>query len=868
MLYLSSMRIIVLLYLVFMSTVGFSQARRALSLLDKNKKNEAYQLLTKAVAKDSLAPAVKYVLAKLFFIQDDARYNLDSAYRYILTAADDLTKSDDKTKTKLNSNGFNSESFGQLREEIERAGFIRAKQGGKEQDYIDFLEKFPSSLYVEPAIILRNIEAFGSAESINTFQSYQRFFEAYPEAKEVSEARNRYEKLLYEEKTADGKLLSYQEFLKEFTHTYYRHEVEQSIYNIITGRNSPAAYQEFIDLYPQSFLQEQALLMRYAQLNEAQQEEFLSSGAFSAQQIDSIYSLENLTNELILPIIHNGEFQLINTRNDVILGQINAISTVSKCELPIKNPILIRYQNNAELININGAVIAKDSIVSFEDESWILKINSFDNQYFVSVGGFRTNEHSFKEALIAGPYIAYKERSKWGLESITGISMIEAKYDSIIAFHEHIILSQEVKWGIFPVATFYPFLDGDNVELELPFDNISILDSGHLSLAKGKKSSVMDKNAQFIVPMAEQDVELVDDGYFIDQVDSLLDSRLSETWYYDINFNRDWTFGNRGDTTDVYYKGHFLLKSRNATTVGVSVAIVSFKDSTFCYFNDTTKILFGEGESIIPIRRMGENSTVRHFLHTDAKKKQRIYDGHGQRIIVPKFDKLVDIGDKYMLSQIKAYYYLLNSAGKVVLKEIDGATSLGNGYITFLKDKKFGLFNEDTGTLIEAKYDYPIKAYSDSLFIVENEHKYGILTRNDSMLIPAIYDEIRSLNDSILILKENFRWIFWDLKHGSPLLANVSDYWLYEVAGETVYKVFKGIGYGVWSPKSGIILSSTYDEIAIISKGDEAVYIAEKWVEEADIVIMLYYDKEGSLFRKEVLSTAEYRDLTCKTDQE
>ena len=65
-----------------------------------------------------------------------------------------------------------------------------------------------------------------------------------------------------------------------------------------------------------------------------------------------------------------------------------------------------------------------------------------------------------------------------------------------------------------------------------------------------------------------------------------------------------------------------------------------------------------------------------------------------------------------------------------------------------------------------------------------------------------------------------------------------------------------------------MILNSTYSEINIASKGDEIIYIAEKWVEEADIVIMLYYNRQGELLRKEVLTTAEYEDLTCKSSQE
>ena len=134
--------------------------------------------------------------------------------------------------------------------------------------------------------------------------------------------------------------------------------------------------------------------------------------------------------------------------------------------------------------------------------------------------------------------------------------------------------------------------------------------------------------------------------------------------------------------------------------------------------------------------------------------------------------------------------------------------------------------------------------------------------------MPISYSEIKYLNDTVAILNSNFRWIFWDIKHHRPLLDNVSDYWINEVAGKNVYKIFKGIGYGIWTPKFGTIINSTFSEISIVTKDEEVIYVAEKWVDEADLVIMLYYDKQGELIRKEVLSTAEYDDLTCNTIHE
>ena len=68
---------IFMLICIFISPFGAqSQARRALALIEKNKTEEAYQLLHKELAKDSLASAEKYVLATLFYNPDYNRHCL------------------------------------------------------------------------------------------------------------------------------------------------------------------------------------------------------------------------------------------------------------------------------------------------------------------------------------------------------------------------------------------------------------------------------------------------------------------------------------------------------------------------------------------------------------------------------------------------------------------------------------------------------------------------------------------------------------------------------------------------------------------------------------------------------------------------
>ena len=278
--------------------------------------------------------------------------------------------------------------------------------------------------------------------------------------------------------------------------------------------------------------------------------------------------------------------------------------------------------------------------------------------------------------------------------------------------------------------------------------------------------------------------------------------------------------------------------------------------------------MISEDELMMPVSRMGQNSSIRHYTVSSKNKNTMVYSNKGELIEIDNVEKIIDVGNHYMLVKDKKSYSLLDDLGKVVLDGIDAATSLGNGYISYLDDSKFGLINTFDSTYIEAKYNRPLQAYSDTLFVFSDAGEYGIIDRNDSVIVKPMYSEIEYLNDTIAIINNNFRWTFWDIAHSQALLDNVSDFWPQEVAASKVYKILKGIGYGIWSPESGVILSPTYSEISIKSNGEEVIFIGEKWVEEADIVIMLYYDVTGKLFRKDVLSTAEYEDLTCKLDQE
>ena len=860
------MRLIVILCLILLPFISSAQARKAQSDIEKGKLEDAYERLNKAVDKDSLAAAEKYILASLFFNSNFSNVHLDSAYHYILQAIVAHELSSSKEQLKRSGQGFDLNTYEKLKEEIEQAGFTRAKMGGKEQDYINFIQEFSTSSNIDSAILLRNEQAYLIASKEDSYQSYENFITTYPNATEIPDAKKKYERLLYQEKTEDGKLNSYKQFLMDFPETWHRNNAEQVIYNIITGKNSLSSYEEFILQYPNSSLIPQAILAKFSHLSSEEKTRLLKDNSIGRAIVDSIININSLTQQLIIPISYNHEYQLINNQGQVVLEQFINIDEVNKCKTDDSAIRLVMVEGEKQLIALDGSIIARGKILSFKDYGQgIIKISTPSQEYFVNVAGFKTSNNIFEDAFIAGPYIAYRTKNKWGLESITGIPLLPTKFDSISSFKGQIIVQRGKKWGIFPNKHFYPALDKEEVETKLIYDHISVIDSTYIYLVMGKETSLWNSKNEVLIPFEQQSIELVDGGYFVDRIDSTLDSRVSLNWYQDIKLNQHWMIGTTSTSVEVFYMGEFIFTVDDASTKGNTALRLTQGDSSFFYFNNLVRISLNKGDIVVPINKMGENSNARHFIYTNLSKKKTVYDSEGEIIKVGEFERLIDLGNDYLLKYKDKSYNLLDESGEQLLDDIDGATSLGNGYISYLVDGKFGLYNQNDSTNILPRYDRPVANYSDKLFVVLEDNKYGIVNNNDSLLVPTDYDNIEYLNDSIAVLTSNFRQQFWDISNSRMLVDNISNYWIEDAGNMEVIKILQGIGYGIWSPSKGVILGSTFSEINIRSKGNEVIFIAEKWVEEADLVIMLYYNGGGSLIRKEVISTKEYQDLSCKS---
>ncbi len=859
-------RVLLAVFFLLYALTGMGQARRALNLMEKGRYEEAREVLQRGIAKDSLDAAARLVLAQLFFTEEYPQYNIDSAYHYVLAARQTYDSLENKEQERLDKAGLGSNASLALQRAIEQAAFVRAKQQDTEQAYLAYIQQFSTSPLLDSAILLRNRAAFGQASAAHTYQAYRAFLDKYPDAAEAAEAQKRYELLLYQHLTADGKLASYRQFIREYPHNRHRPEAEKHIYDIVTGANTPEALQAFMNEVPHGALYRQAALRLYSMLPPGKQDSLLNTGFFDQPLRDSVRHMHLLQKRLLVPAYQQGHYLLLDTTGHSLLSQLPALGQADKCGRQEAGLVLVPGQG---VLALDSSVLTQEPVTGLSaQELGLLRLQTAKGYFFITRSGWRDNPHYFSNAHLAGRYIAFRSAGGWGLESVTGRALLAPGYDTLFAFHNLMAFRYREHWAVVDQEALVPLLDNVPVSWSYEYDTLATAGQ-YLVVGRHDSLGLLDSSGRLVVPLAPQQIEVEGGNYFIDRSDSILDSSVAKRWYRDIYRNEDWLLAVKDSLTEVFYHGKRLLQAQEARTLGTSAALINLNDTLYCYFTDTARIRLQPDDIVVPVNRMDTNSLARHYVLTNAKAgKKTVYNRQGQTVETGAFDKLIDLGAIYILSRQRRGYHLLDDSGRVLLSRLEGAVSLGKGYVAFVKKGLFGLYSQPDSVLIEPAYERPPRPYSDSVFVITQDNHFGLLSNRDTLLTPVIYKEIRYLNDSIASLNHNFRWLFWHLGKGAVLLDNISDYQTYRVGDEVYFKVLKGVGYGIWSPKRGLVLNPTFTEISVWTKDRQVLFVAEKWVEEADLVVLLYYNGTGKLVQKSILSTAEYHRLQCAANED
>lgn len=842
-----------------LTVAQFTAEHAAISNLKKGKWEKAKGQLDKAIRKDSLNPSARYTLSVYFFTPANPDFQIDSAYRYAMESLSDFQHTTLKQRDRLRKIPLDSMVLIHHRERIDSAAFARAKAKNSESGYIEFLTRFTFASQRIQAIELRDEVSYLDALRENTYGAFLNYLNKYPESARASEARLRYEKLLFEAKTKDKKLVSYESFLLDYPATPYRKEVERQIFEISASSGEAQSFEKFLKKYPQSSKSKQARNILYYILKE-------DNAPFPSFVLnDSIRQVQQLEKQYLVPFLKNESFGFMNERGEeLIKPSANQINVDYLCGNITDELILL----DNKIVARNGKLIYEKEVIETESLGYgFMKVNTVACTQVVHYSGFVVVEECLQDAkLLKKNLLALKKNNQWSVWTLTGRKLMDFEWDEVQAVDDVLIFRKSGKYKLTRISDVVKVADQTPVIFTREFDEVKSILPGMIWVKVGAQQGVLNQNltewikldAQEITPSFFGAVSKTSVGVKLHS----LNSGVSQNFFKALT-NAPWVAVQEAGAWRLFDPNtkQFMSPAFDSIRFVGPLSIGSKNDTLRIYL---TKENFIESLEKTHIKFLpGKDSLF--FLMLELGEKKVVYNSNGKELFSGAFDKIEYNNDGFFTIFKKDKQGLVSSDGKLVIQpELSALGSIHQSVVQTLRDKKFGLIDVVRRKEIKAEYEKNVVLYNARVLTVFKNGFYGLIGWDNKVIMPFEYEEIRYWSDSVAIVKKNFNWVFYNFVEKRVMMDKIKTFkWVQNTDQEKVLIIQQENAYGVISNRRGTILPATYTDIINLGSETTPLYFTEKHVEEASIFVVIYYDKNGIQLRKQVYETDDYDKIYC-----
>lgn len=834
----------------------------AQSRMEKGKWGKAEQSIKKALRKDSLNSEAKFIYAQWFFSTNNPKYNVDSAYAYTLAALSDYDLSSERSKERLKRVPLDSAILIHFRERVDSAAFELAKNLNTEESYNSFLQKFAFARERESAVELRDEVSFLDALKINTYQSFQTYLKKYPESHRAEEAEKRYEKLLFEDKTHDGKLASYVSFYKNYPNSPYRGDVEKVIFEISTSSGELNAYLKFAKDYPKSKWVKMArdIVYHIAQSSDLQMPAVLLN--------DSLRHVAALESGYWVPFLKNGRFGFMNDSGD---EKIDARFADIEREYLCGNITDDYLITSAGILSRSGKLIVDQKVQQVDDLGFgFLLVQSGPCRQVIHKAGNEIIKDCVADGrVVANHFLALKKGPKWGLFAFNGKQLLEYDYENITSEDEILLFTKNKKKILNTIEQVTATADGAKLNESMVFDDARKLSSDLVLVKNGALEGVVNRKLAYVIKLDRQALMLTSFGFVKKILNTVSTVGLSPTIdreeYKDIKPYLNWLGLYRPEDTKLYHipTSQVVESKLDSLWFTNRLAFGLKHDSLKVYYNSGRRMIFPRGAKVSFIK--GPDS-VRYFF-TEEKNKKQVYEvDTGSRLFQAEFESIEDFGHGTFVITRGNKKGLISLDGKIILPvEYDAMVKPSDQLISLLKDRKFGLFDLKIKKLIKPTFERNLTFFSESVLVAYKDGSYGFIDRDAKPLSDFEFEEVNLWNDSSAFVKKNFRWSLYNLYTKELSQKGIKDYKLLkDESAEKIALIHKENDYGIVSSTKGVIIPPTFSDILNLGTPEKPFYFTEKNVEEAGIFVVIYYDENGKMIRRQIYESDEYDRIYCQ----
>ena len=838
--------------------LGTQPERAAMKNIEKKRWAKAEGFLKKAIRKDSVNAYARYLFSLYFLNRENPAYQLDSAYRQIMRSLGDFAFSTPRERDKMKRFNLDSTALIRIRETIDSAAFEVARTHNTELGYIVFLRDHPFAKQGAEARELRNEVAYLDAVKRNTYTAFLDFLNKYPSAYHASEARNKYNRLLFEALTMDKKLSSYEQFLREHPETPFIKEIEKNIFELFTLSGEIERYRSFIQMNPRSSQLKKAYNIMFHILPEQEDlQGFLLT--------DSLENIRKLQANYLVPFLKNDRFGFMDKNGvEIMRPVIKQLKEEYKCG-NISDDIIVVSDS---ILARDGHVIYAGSVAEIDDlGAGFLKLGLSNCVKIIHKSGNVMDDCVDDAKVLSNRFLALKKKNKWTVQALNGRKFIPDQWDDI-AIHENVLaIKSGDQWQLVTLKQLSEFPERQKLSLTGSFDEIKMLPGGLLWVKSQAQQGILDQQLAYVISLDRHEIKQSFFG-FIGKSPAGYSvynrSGNQASYFQNVNLNEPWVAVSKNNEWYLFDPKKQEYSSKNYDSI-------QFDGPFVLGFNsDTLSVHFSEKNLRDFIQPLvvhfipGKDSTS--FLVTEAEGKKTVYNMRGKKLFSTAFDQILYAGQDLFIVSKKEKKGLMDASGKLLLPvEFDAIGSVTNKVITLLKAMKFGLYDIGQRKLIKPQYDKNLIPYSDKLITAYQGGLYGFIDWDNKPDGKFEFEEIRYWNDTTALTRKNNYWSLFDIADKSVLETGIKDITLIRDSEDEKLAIVHGENsYGVLSNRSGTVIPLTFSDLVNIGSSDEPLYFTEKHVSEASIFVVIYYDRNGKLLRREVYEEGDdYEKIYC-----
>ena len=788
---------LVLLVFLFLSFDTFSQnVKKALKLYEKGDSVKVREVLKKMDEKGDNNPGKDFIYSILYLNNFNDRSLLDSSFLYIKESRKNFSSIDDKVSLELKELNINLSRIDSVEDVIDSLEYLFVKEENTIASFIKYMEDHTDSKYLINAQKNWHTLEFNVVRAINTWQAYKKYMDTFPRSLEYPVAKKLYERLIFEDLTSEKDLRSYEIFLKNYPETPFRDSIENIIFRFFTLDNKIENYQRFLNEYPNS--ETSKIALRYLYHISDRDISIINKINIESDVIDSLRGISKVDKVPLIGIDDNNRTSLVNLMGEEIIdgGELNFIDNIF-CEFTNDDFFIINKENKKGLVNRNLDKIYEGSFELVEDiGAGILKI--FTEGEKLTIIHKSSNiilEGNYDDAyLIDNNFILLEKDEKFALFTLKGKKIYDfifkdvykeghfLVFENLINDNMHITNSDQILKNI---RNF-------NYEIDFSCNDYEYFEEGMIVFVDENEYLINDKLDTLILENS-RNIQKIDLGwsYESDYGIKILSERISfdfSTFFEDIVESPLFFSGKSNGMWDV-----FSLKDGTKVLEQID-SIYILSDSVFWYKSERRESLFFEKGKEIDLGR-----------------------GYDIRVMKPKYSdksyiKIFSDNEDYIFTSLgdtlpPAEYYYTVQAGNTI-SFLSKKFGVSQSEILKLNNKKNK--NLYIGERLKIRGFVPNEILTESLFLIKDGNKKGIIDMNGKIVLEPEYDGIITSNSTDIILIKDEKFGNYNIPSNKIIQPKHKS--ILNPIGENLYLV-NDSNYGLIDKEGNVLLPVEYNNI-------------------------------------------------------